>query len=129
MDIEEMKTLAKNKIESESLAKQVRDRIKTTAWEKQNQREGFRESFQPLISQFEKPQDDTKNLYTQNQEMLKNQLALTAGIRDNKKAISDGLEKLNFLRDWLICKNYQEQKLLTMKNHHRQKDNHPRYFI
>lgn len=34
MDIEEMKTLAKNKIESESLAKQVRDRIKTTAWEK-----------------------------------------------------------------------------------------------
>ena len=31
-----------------------------------NQREGFRESFQPLISQFEKPEDDeTRNIFTQ----------------------------------------------------------------
>ena len=61
-----MKAFAKNRIESEVLAKQVRKRIKETTWEKQNQREGFRESFQPLISQFEKPEDDkTRNIYTQ----------------------------------------------------------------
>ena len=45
MDINEIKTWAKNKIESDDLVKQVRRRIKETAWEKQNQREGFRESF------------------------------------------------------------------------------------
>ena len=71
MDINEIKTWAKNKIESDDLAKQARRRIKETTWEKQNQREGFRESFKPLISQFEKHEDSqTKNIYTQNQEML-----------------------------------------------------------
>ena len=73
MDINEIKNFAKNKIEFDDLSKQVRRRIKKTAWKKQNQREGFPESFQPLISQFEKPEDDkTRNIYTQNQEMLKN---------------------------------------------------------
>ena len=45
MDINEIKLWAKNKIESESLARQERKRIKETAWEKQNQREGFRVLF------------------------------------------------------------------------------------
>ena len=45
MDIEEIKKYAKNKIESDDLTKQVRQRIKETAWEKQNQREGFTETF------------------------------------------------------------------------------------
>ena len=72
MEINEIKTWAKNKIESDDLAKQVRRKIKETAWEKQNQREGFRESFKPLISQYEKPEDDkTKNIFTPNQELLK----------------------------------------------------------
>ena len=53
MDINEIKTWAKSKIESEDLARKVRKRIKETTWEKQNQREGFREAFKPLISQFE----------------------------------------------------------------------------
>ena len=96
MDINEIKNFAKNKIESDDLSKQVRRRIKETAWKKQNQREGFRESFQPLISQFEKPEDDkTRNIYTQNQEMLKNQLALTEGVRANQRAITDGFKKLD----------------------------------
>ena len=77
----------------------MRRRIKETTWEKQNQREGFRESFKPLISQFEKPEDDiTRNIYSQNQEMLKNQLALTEGtegIRANKQAITDSFKKLD----------------------------------
>ena len=73
----------------------MRKRIKETVWEKQNQREGFRESFQPLISQFERPEDDeTRNIFTQNQEMLKNQLGLTEGIKANQRAITQGFNQL-----------------------------------
>ena len=65
MDIEELKKFAKNKIEADDLTKQVRQQIKETIWEKQNQREGFTETFKPLISQFEKPEDPkTKNIFT-----------------------------------------------------------------
>ena len=103
MDIQEIINYSKNKIEADDLAKQVRRRIKETAWEKQNRREGFSETFKPLISQFEKPEDSkTENIFTQNQEMLRNRLALTEGLRDNQKAITDGL---NNLRDWLIFGN------------------------
>ena len=78
----------------------MRRRIKETAWEKQNQREGFSETFKPLISQFEKPEDPkTKNIFTQNQEMLRNQLALTEGLRDNQKAITDGFKQFERLAD------------------------------
>ena len=97
MDVEEYKKLARNKIEADALTKQVRDVIKITKWEKQNAREGFRESFQPLISQFEKPKEEgkTENLFTQNQKLIQNQLAITEGLRANQKAITDGLEKIN----------------------------------
>ena len=100
MDINEIKTWAKNKIESDDLTKQVRSRIKETTWERQNQREGFRESFKPLISQFEKPEDTkTSNIYTQNQEMLRNQLALTEGLKANQRAITQGFNQLERLAD------------------------------
>ena len=100
MDINEIKSWAKSKIESDSLAKQVRKRIKETAWEKQNQREGFRASFQPLISQFEKPEDDkTRNIYTQNQERFRNQLALTDGVRANQHAITAAANQFERLAD------------------------------
>ena len=78
MDIQKIINYSQNKIEADDLTKQVRRQIKETAWDKQNQREGFSETFKPLISQFEKPEDPkTKNIFTQNQEMLRNQLALT----------------------------------------------------
>ena len=100
MDIEEIKKLAKNKIEADDLTKQVRRKIKETTWEKQNMREGFSETFKPLISQFEKPEDSkTKNIFTQNQEMLRNQLALTEGIIANQKAITDGFSQFERLAD------------------------------
>ena len=100
MDIEEIKKYSKNKIESDDLTKQARQRIKETAWEKQNQREGFTETFKPLISQFEKPEDPkTKNIFTQNQEMLRNQLALTEGLRDNQRAITQGFSQFERLAD------------------------------
>ena len=34
MDVEEIRKLARNKIEADALTKEVRDRIKTTIWEK-----------------------------------------------------------------------------------------------
>ena len=100
MDIEEIKKYAKNKIEAGELTKQVRQQIKETTWEKQNQREGFTETFKPLICQFEKPEDPkTKNIFTQNQEMLRNQLALTEGLKDNQKAITQGFSQFERLAD------------------------------
>ena len=100
MDIQEIINYSKNKIESDDLTKQVRRRIKETAWEKQNRREGFSETFKPLISQFEKPEDSKKeNIFTQNQKMLRNQLALTEGLRDNQKAITQGFKQFERLAD------------------------------
>ena len=86
-----MKKYSKNKIEADDLIKQVRQRIKETTWEKQNQREGFSETFKPLISQFEDPGEESKkqNIFTQNQKMLQNQLALTQGIKGNQLALKD----------------------------------------
>ena len=95
-----MKKYSQNKIEADNLIKQVRQKIKETIWEKQNLREGFTETFKPLISQFEKPDDSkAQNIFTQNQEMLRNQLALTEGIRANQKAITDGFSQFERLAD------------------------------
>ena len=95
-----MKKYSQNKIEADNLTEQVRQKIKETTWEKQNLREGFTETFKPLISQFEKPGDPkTQNIFTQNQKMLQNQLALTEGIRANQKAITDGFSQFERLAD------------------------------
>ena len=106
MDIEEMKKYSKNKIEADDLIKQVRKQIKETTWEKQNLREGFTETFKPLISQFEDPGKDSKkqNIFTQNKEMLQNQLALTQGIRNNQlalKGIKDQQDHFNRALEYL----------------------------
>ena len=96
-----MKKYSKNKIEADDLIKQVRQRIKETTWEKQNQREGFTETFKPLISQFEEPEDPKKqkNIFTQNKEMIQNQLALTKGLKENQKAITQGFRQFERLAD------------------------------
>ena len=95
-----MKKYSQNKIEADNLIKQVRQKIKETIWEKQNLREGFTETFKPLISQFEKPDDPkAQNIFSQNQKMLQNQLALTEGIRANQKAITDGFNQFERLAD------------------------------
>ena len=100
MDIEEVKKYSQNKIEADNLTKQVRQKIKETIWEKQNLREGFTETFKPLISQFEKPEDPkAQNIFTQNQKMLQNQLALTEGLKENQKAITDGFSQFERLVD------------------------------
>ena len=81
MDIEEYKKLARNKIEADSLTQQVRDVIKITKWQKQDAREGFKETFKPLI----KSQDSIKKSIDEQQDatiaqLKKNQLALTSGL-------------------------------------------------
>ena len=102
MDVEEIRKLAENKIEADALTKQVKDRIKTTIWKKQNTREGFRESFKPLISQFEKPEDfkecdseedrkknkRTENLFTQNLAIAKRQDAQIEKRQNNQEDIT-----------------------------------------
>ena len=85
MDIEEYKKLARNKIEADALTQQVRDIIKITKWQKQNMREGFKETFQPLIES----QDSIKKSIDEQQNATISQL------KKNQLALTSGLEKIN----------------------------------
>ena len=101
MDVEEYKKLAKNKIESDALTKQVRDIIKITKWQKQDAREGFKETFKPLI----KSQDSIKKSIDEQQDSLikqlqANQLALTQGLNQNRLAITEGFDKMDEVKRW-----------------------------
>ena len=101
MDIEEYKKLARNKLEADALTKQVRDVIKITKWQKQDAREGFKETFKPLI----KSQDSIKKSIDEQQDatiaqLKKNQLALTQGLNQNRMAITEGFDKLDEVKKW-----------------------------
>ena len=101
MDIEEYKKLARNKIEADALTQQVRDVIKITKWQKQDMREGFKETFKPLI----KTQDSIKKSIDDQQnatiaQLKANQLALTQGLNQNRMAITEGFDKLDEVKRW-----------------------------
>ena len=101
MDIEEYKKLARNKLEADALTKQVRDIIKITKWQKQDAREGFKETFKPLI----KSQDSIKKSIDEQQDatiaqLKKNQLALTQGLNQNRMAITEGFDKMDEVKKW-----------------------------
>ena len=101
MNIEEYKNLARNKIEADALTKQVRDVIKITKWEKQDAREGFKETFKPLI----KSQDSIKKSIDDQQnatiaQLKANQLALTQGLNQNRLAITEGFDKMDEVKKW-----------------------------
>ena len=101
MNIEEYKKLARNKIEADALPKQVRDVIKTTKWQKQNIREGFTETFKPLIES----QDSIKKSIDEKQnatiaQLKANQLALTQGLNQNRLAITEGFDKMDEVKKW-----------------------------
>ena len=87
MDIEEYKKLARNKIEADALTKQVRDVIKITKWQKQDVREGFKETFKPLI----KSQDSIKKSIDEQQN------ATIAQLKANQLALTQGFEQFNRL--------------------------------
>ena len=101
MDIEEYKKFVKDKIESENLTKKVRNIIKEVQWQKQDMREGFTETFKPLIDS----QDSVKKSIDEQQnktlkQLQANQLALTQGLDQNKLAINEGFDKLNEIKRW-----------------------------
>ena len=101
MDIEEYNKFARNKLEADALTKQVRDVIKITKWQKQDAREGFKETFKPLI----KSQDSIKKSIDEQQDSLikqlqANQLALTQGLNQNRLAITEGFDKLDEVKKW-----------------------------
>ena len=104
MDIEEAKKFARNKIEADALIRQVRDVIKTTKWQKQDMREGFKETFKPFI----KSQDSIKKSINEQQnatiaQLKANQLALTQGLNQNRMAITEGLDKLDEVKRWELA--------------------------
>ena len=101
MDIQEYKNFARNKIEADSLTQQVRDIIKITKWQKQDMREGFKETFKPLI----KSQDSIKKSIDEQQnatiaQLKANQLALTQGLNQNRLAITEGFDKMDEVKKW-----------------------------
>ena len=101
MDIQEYKKRARNKIEADALTKQVRDVIKITKWQKQDMREGFKETFKPLI----KSQDSIKKSIDEQQnatiaQLQANQLALTQGLNQNRLAITEAVDKLDEVKKW-----------------------------
>ena len=101
MNLEETKKIIENKIEAEGLTKNVRSQIKTYIDQKQNVREGFKETFQPLIES----QDKVKASIDKEQNVLikqlqENQLALTEGLDKNRLAITQGFDKMDEVRRW-----------------------------
>ena len=103
MDIEETKKIIQNKIEADETAREVRSQIKSYIHEKQNLREGFTETFKPLIETSEKVKE---SIDTQQNKLIKqlqgNQLALTAGFEGNRKAITSGFDKMDEVKKWDI---------------------------
>ena len=101
MDLEETKKIIRNKITADEAAREVRSQIKTYIHEKQNLREGFKETFKPLIETSEavKTSIDTQ----QNkliEQLQKNQLALTEGLNKNRLAITSGFDKMDEVKKW-----------------------------
>ena len=101
MDIEEIKKIIQDKIEADEAAREVRKRIKTYIDQKQDAREGFTETFKPLIEPSEKIKE---SIDTQQNKLIKqlqeNQLALTAGFEGNRKAITSGFDKMDEVKKW-----------------------------
>ena len=98
MDIEEYKKFIKDKINSDNLTNKVRNFIQEVKWKKQDMREGFTETFNPLIKSQEgikKSIDEQQNKTSE--QLQANQLALTDGLNRNRLAITQGLQNLNLV--------------------------------
>ena len=103
MNIEETKKIIQNKIQADEAAREVRSQIKTYIYEKQNAREGFTETFKPLIETSEKVKE---SIDTQQNKLIKqlqeNQLALSEGLDKNRLAITSGFDKMDEVKKWDI---------------------------
>ena len=94
MNIEETKKIIQNKIQADEAAREV-------IHERQNVREGFTETFKPLIEASEKVKE---SIDTQQNKLIKqlqeNQLALTQSFEGNRKAITSGFDKMDEVKKW-----------------------------
>ena len=101
MDLEETKKIIQNKITADELTREVRSQIKSYIHEKQNLREGFKETFKPLIETSEAVKEtiDTQQNKLINQ-LQDNQLALTEGLDKNRLAITCGFDKMDEVKKW-----------------------------
>ena len=101
MNIEEAKRIIQDKIQADEAAREVRKNIKSYIHQKQDAREGFTETFKPLIETSEKVKESVD---TQQNKLIKqlqeNQLALTEGFEGNRKAISSGFDKMDEVKKW-----------------------------
>ena len=98
------------------MIRQVRDVIKTSKWQKQDMREGFKETFKPLI----KSQDSIKKSIDEQQnatiaQLRANQLALTQGLNQNRLAITDGFDKLDEVKNWIWLNYLVLRRLKSLK--------------
>ena len=101
MDLEETKKIIRNKITADEAAREVRSQIKSYIHQKQNLREGFTETFKPLIETSEKVKESIDTQQNKLIEQLqKNQLALTQGSEGNRKAITSGFDKMDEVKKW-----------------------------
>ena len=101
MNLEETKKIIKNKIEAGELTREVRSQIKSYIDEKQNLREGFKETFKPLIETQEAVKasiDKEQNAMIE--QLQKNQKALTEGPDKNRLAITSGFDKMDEVKRW-----------------------------
>ena len=101
MDLEETRKIIQNKIEADESTREVRSQIKSYIDQKQNLREGFTETFKPLIETSEAVKT---SIDTQQNKLIKqpqdNQLALTAGLEGNRLAITQGFDKMDEVKKW-----------------------------
>ena len=90
-----------NKVQADEAAREVRKNIKSYVHQKQDVREGFTETFKPLIETSEKVKESVD---TQQNKLIKqlqeNQLALTQGFESNRKAITSGFDKMDEVKKW-----------------------------
>ena len=103
MDLEETKKIIENKIEAEALTRNERSQIKTYIDQKQNLREGFTETFKPLIDSQEAVKasiDKEQNAMIE--QLQKNQKALTEGLNKNRLAITSGFDKMDEVKRWVL---------------------------
>ena len=101
MNIEEAKRIIQDKIQADEAAREIRKHIKSYVHQKQDAREGFTETFKPLIETSEKVKESVD---TQQNKLIKqlqeNQLALTQGFESNRKAITSGFDKMDEVKKW-----------------------------
>ena len=101
MNLEETKKIIENIIEAEALTLNVRSQIKSYIDQKQNVREGFKETFQPLIASQEAVKESIdKEQNAMIKQLQHNQLALTEGLNENRLAITSGFDKMDEVKRW-----------------------------